>query len=140
MNQHSNHICPLCGDSNECVLAETLNLNTPCWCHETTINPAAAALAHRSPNNQSCLCKRCARAAELNQVKVKLNCTEHCHICKEAEAIIREAGITTLKIDILNDDKLFDKYRKRIPVLQRIDNGAELDWPFDAATVSRFLI
>jgi hypothetical protein len=27
----------------------------------------------------------------------------------------------------------------RIPVLQRIDNDAELDWPFDAPALSRFL-
>jgi hypothetical protein len=62
-----------------------------------------------------------------------------CHLCKEAEAILRRAGITAIRIDVTENQNLYEKYGLRIPVLQRIDNDAELDWPFDAPALSRFL-
>jgi glutaredoxin len=73
------------------------------------------------------------------QVNIKLYGNPFCHLCEEAEAILDKAGITAIKIDIVEDEKLFEQYSLRIPVLQRIDNDAELAWPFDAAAVSRFL-
>jgi hypothetical protein len=73
------------------------------------------------------------------QANPKLYNTRSCHLCEEAEAILHKAGITAIKIDIAEDENLFEKYSLRIPVLQRVDNDAELDWPFDAAAVSRFL-
>lgn len=69
----------------------------------------------------------------------KLYSTECCHLCEEAQVVIRNAGISVTIVDILGDGSLFEMYGTRIPVLQRTDNDAELDWPFDAATVSRFL-
>jgi glutaredoxin len=77
---------------------------------------------------------------ELPQVKIKLYGTTFCHLCKEAETIIHTAGIAAIHIDIAEDDDLFEKYSARIPVLRRVDNDAELGWPFDAAAVLRFLI
>jgi len=74
------------------------------------------------------------------QLQVKLISTSACHLCDEAEAILHHAGINISKLDILDEDKLFDKYSLRIPVLKRFDNGEELDWPFDTASVLRFLI
>jgi hypothetical protein len=76
---------------------------------------------------------------EMQQVKAKLYSTKFCHLCEEAEKIIHQTGITATTIDIVEDDNLFQKYRIRIPVLQRIDNNAELDWPFDTVTVLQFL-
>lgn len=73
------------------------------------------------------------------RVNAKLFSTEFCHLCEEAEEILHQAGITAIKVDIIDDEKLFALYSWRIPVLQRVDNDAELDWPFDVATVSRFL-
>lgn len=75
-------------------------------------------------------------AAQLN---ARLYGNPFCHLCKEAEAILHRAGITAIKIDITENQNLFEKYSLRIPVLQRIDNDTELDWPFDAAAVSHFL-
>lgn len=49
------------------------------------------------------------------------------------------AGLAALNVDIAEDAQLYEKYGMRIPVLQRMDNGAELDWPFDSAAVLRFL-
>ncbi len=73
------------------------------------------------------------------QANAKLYTTEHCHLCEAAEAVIRRTGATVLKIDIMAEDDLFDRYGTRIPVLQRTDNGAELDWPFDEVQAARFL-
>jgi glutaredoxin-related protein len=73
------------------------------------------------------------------QMKARLYGNPFCHLCAEAEAILHRAGIAATRIDITENQDLFEKYSLRIPVLQRIDNDTELDWPFDAAAVSRFL-
>ena len=73
------------------------------------------------------------------QANAKLYSTGSCRLCEEAEAILNMAKITAIKIDIAEDEKLFGQYGLRIPVLKRVDNDAELDWPFDAVAVSRFL-
>lgn len=65
--------------------------------------------------------------------------TEFCHLCDEAKAILGLAGVEAGYIDIAEDDDLLGKYGIRIPVLKRVDTGAELGWPFDAQAVSRFL-
>lgn len=65
--------------------------------------------------------------------------TSCCHLCEQAEAVLGEAGVAAQHVDIADDDGLLEKYGVRIPVLRRTDSGAELGWPFDAATVARFL-
>ena len=70
---------------------------------------------------------------------LKLYGTRFCHLCEETEEILQEAGISTIKIDIAEDENLFEKYSLRIPVLHRVDNDAELAWPFDADDISRLL-
>lgn len=72
------------------------------------------------------------------QVNARLYGTMLCHLCEQAQQILRQEGIAAVVIDIAEDDRLFDRYSLRIPVLKRVDNDAELDWPFDAAAVSRF--
>ena len=73
------------------------------------------------------------------QVNAKLYGTKLCHLCEQVQEILRQAGIAAINIDIMEDELLFERYSLRIPVLKRVDNDAELDWPFDAAAVSRFL-
>lgn len=70
---------------------------------------------------------------------IKLFGTESCHLCEQAEIVLRELEVETDHIDIANDDVLMEKYGIRIPVLKRVDTGAELGWPFDAEAVERFL-
>jgi glutaredoxin len=70
---------------------------------------------------------------------IKLYGTTCCHLCEEAEAILREVGIEADYVDIADDDELLEKYGIRIPVLKRVDTGAELGWPFDASAISLFL-
>ncbi|MDO9012399.1 MAG: glutaredoxin family protein [Gallionella sp.] len=68
---------------------------------------------------------------------IELYGTACCHLCDEAEAVLLSAGVHTVHIDIADDDSLLEKYGTRIPVLRRAD--AELVWPFDAETATRFL-
>ncbi|HZW25240.1 MAG TPA: glutaredoxin family protein [Gallionella sp.] len=65
--------------------------------------------------------------------------TTYCHLCEQAEAVLSAAGVSAFYIDIADDDGLIDSYGTRIPVLRRIDDGAELGWPFDAAALTCFL-
>lgn len=125
-------------------MAENGNPGAKCWCREVIISPSAIARAQRAQNNKSCICKRCAAAKESNpessQIKALLYSTESCHLCEDAAEIVRQARVAPTIIDIVGDEKLFETYSMRIPVLRRIDNGAELDWPFDVVSVARFLI
>jgi glutaredoxin len=65
--------------------------------------------------------------------------TSCCHLCEQAEAMLREAGIDAEHVDIAEDDGLLEKYGTRSPVLRRGDNGRELGWPFDAGAVASFI-
>jgi hypothetical protein len=42
-------------------------------------------------------------------------------------------------VDITDPDDLTETYGLRIPVLRRVDTGAELDWPFDTEQIVAFL-
>lgn len=64
---------------------------------------------------------------------------ESCHLCDDAELILRGLGVSAEYIDITTDIGLLENYGVRIPVLKRLDSGAELGWPFDAERVGRFL-
>lgn len=64
--------------------------------------------------------------------------TEHCHLCEEAESILREAGLHFTSIDIADDDNLMISYGLRIPVIRRADSGNELNWPFSLPEVLMF--
>ena len=74
-----------------------------------------------------------------DRITVKLFSTEFCHLCEKAEEIVLNTGIEPVIIEIVDDDNLYSAYGMRIPVLKRMDNGAELDWPFDVASVSSFI-
>lgn len=64
---------------------------------------------------------------------------ESCHLCDEAEALLRSLGIVAEYVDIESDPALLENYGIRIPVLKRLDGGVELGWPFDAEAVARLL-
>ncbi len=50
-----------------------------------------------------------------------------------------EHGLLVELMDIAERSDLVELYGLRIPVLRRVDNGAELDWPFEAEQVVSFL-
>ena len=66
-----------------------------------------------------------------------------CHLCEEALGVINASrsldGAALESIDIADDEALLERYGTRIPVLLRVDSGAELDWPFTSEEVARFL-
>ncbi|TLX59237.1 glutaredoxin family protein [Stutzerimonas nosocomialis] len=65
-----------------------------------------------------------------------------CHLCEQAEAILLplvEHGLMVELLDIAEQERWMDDYALRIPVLRRVDSGAELDWPFEAEQVVSFL-
>jgi hypothetical protein len=65
-----------------------------------------------------------------------------CHLCEVAEALLMpfvEHGLLVELVDIAEREDWVEQYGLRIPVLRRNDNGAELDWHFDADQVVAFL-
>lgn len=84
---------------------------------------------------------RC-RALGDGVIRITLYTTEGCHLCDQAEALLRAQqalrGISWQAVDIAGDDALFERYGIRIPVLRR-DDGAELGWPFDTAMLEQYL-
>lgn len=66
-----------------------------------------------------------------------------CHLCEVAEAELLplvEHGLLVELVDIADSEHLFEAYSLRIPVLRRVDTGAELDWPFSVERVVSFLL
>lgn len=65
-----------------------------------------------------------------------------CHLCEQAEALLMPLvthGLLVELVDIAEREAWVEDYGLRIPVLRRLDNGAELDWPFEADQVVAFL-
>ncbi|MGS3174033.1 glutaredoxin family protein [Aeromonas sanarellii] len=60
--------------------------------------------------------------------------TDGCHLCEQAWALVKQAGLAglTRRCDILDDDAWLAAYRVRIPVLCD-EGGRELGWPFTLA-------
>lgn len=72
----------------------------------------------------------------------KLFSTLGCHLCEVAEAVLMplvDHGLLVELVDIADSEALFEAYGLRIPVLRRVDTGAELDWPFEVEQVVTFL-
>lgn len=65
-----------------------------------------------------------------------------CHLCEQAEAVVLplvERGLLVELMDVADRPEWVDDYGLRIPVLRRVDTGAELDWPFETEQVVWFL-
>ena len=72
-------------------------------------------------------------------VEIELLMTLGCHLCDDAEAVVRRAlpKATIVRIDIGDDDHDIEQYGTRIPVLRYAGN--ELDWPFSLLDVRGLL-
>lgn len=65
---------------------------------------------------------------------------DDCHLCDEALEILARARAPSFEHVWIDADTLLEAaYGLRVPVLREDSTGAELDWPFDVATVRRFL-
>ena len=65
---------------------------------------------------------------------------DDCHLCDLALAVLAAARAPAFdSVFIDEDDALAARYGERVPVLRDEARGVELDWPFDAAGLRRFL-
>jgi len=66
-----------------------------------------------------------------------------CHLCEEAEALLapllNEIACEIECVDIADDDALLERYGESIPVLRRLSDDGEMNWPFDTADAWTFL-
>ena len=69
--------------------------------------------------------------------------TSHCHLCEQAEAMLialkSQYAINWQAQEISDNDDLTEKYGIRIPVVARMDNQAELSWPFTENDIVMFI-
>ena len=65
---------------------------------------------------------------------------DDCHLCDLALDVLAAARAPEFdSVFIDGDDALEARYGERIPVLRDELRGRELDWPFDAGALQRFL-
>jgi hypothetical protein len=65
---------------------------------------------------------------------------DHCHLCDLALDALARARVPEFEsVFIDGDDALEERYGVRVPVLRDDTRGIDLDWPFDAAGLERFL-
>jgi len=65
---------------------------------------------------------------------------DDCHLCDLALGLLAEVRAPEFESVFIDDDEaLEERYGIRVPVLRDEDRGVELDWPFDAEKLSRFL-
>ncbi|WP_233843506.1 glutaredoxin family protein [Dyella sp. 2HG41-7] len=65
---------------------------------------------------------------------------DYCHLCDMALAVLAEARAPDFDSVWVDDSQeLEERYGARVPVLRDLRSGRELDWPFDADKVSRWI-
>jgi len=65
---------------------------------------------------------------------------DDCHLCDLALDVLAAARAPAFdSVFIDDDDALEARYGVRVPVLRDDARGVELDWPFDAAALRRWL-
>ncbi|MEW9796893.1 glutaredoxin family protein [Alteromonas sp. CYL-A6] len=66
-----------------------------------------------------------------------------CSLCDLAWDELRKVtafnDLTIETFNIRDDSELYHRYAVRIPVIQRMDSGAEIGWPFTADMLEEFL-
>jgi hypothetical protein len=65
---------------------------------------------------------------------------DDCHLCDLALEVLAAARTPEFESVFIDDDDVLEaRYGIRVPVLRDEARGMELDWPFDAEGVLRFL-
>ena len=65
---------------------------------------------------------------------------DDCPLCDHALALLAAARTPDFDSIWIDDDASLEaRYGARVPVLRDADTGRELDWPFDAETLTAFL-
>lgn len=65
--------------------------------------------------------------------------TEGCHLCEDAEQLVKAVGLVVEPRDIIDDEPAQQRYAIRIPVLLHQPSGHELGWPFSAEEILEFV-
>lgn len=88
---------------------------------------------------------------QMQSISIILISTTHCHLCEDAERILQavlsnptfnQQQIYQHKVDVMDDDNLYQDYAIKIPVLQltlKQELLGELYWPFDTNGLNQFL-
>ncbi|MBF5039642.1 glutaredoxin family protein [Methylophilus glucosoxydans] len=65
-----------------------------------------------------------------------------CHLCEDAERILQALKLPYQYVDIIEDEKLLERYQISIPVLLENSSDQEniLAWPFNSEQVSQWLL
>jgi len=75
-------------------------------------------------------------------MKVYFYTTLGCHLCEQADELLRDPCISQyIQVethDIADSDSLIRQYGEKIPVLLRLDTHEELCWPFDKVLLKKF--
>lgn len=65
---------------------------------------------------------------------------DDCHLCDQALAVLASARAPDFDSVWIDDDPTLEaRYGVRVPVLREDSSGRELDWPFDAEAIRRFV-
>ncbi|HAG94359.1 MAG: thioredoxin family protein [Pseudomonadales bacterium] len=69
--------------------------------------------------------------------------TAGCHLCDVArqiyQATLAPEYFEVREVDIAHSDTLVERYGTRIPVIRRMRDDTELNWPFDQQALVDFL-
>jgi hypothetical protein len=73
-------------------------------------------------------------------VRLILYQRDDCHLCDLALGVLAQARIPDFDSVFIDDDAdLEARYGERVPVLRHQESARELNWPFDAPTVTAWL-
>jgi hypothetical protein len=65
---------------------------------------------------------------------------DDCQLCDQALAVLAAARVPDFASRWIDDDAALEAlYGTRVPVLRENASGRELEWPFDASELARFL-
>jgi hypothetical protein len=65
---------------------------------------------------------------------------DDCHLCDMALAVLAQVRLPEPDSVFIDGDAALEaRYGQRVPVLRDVASGAELDWPFDAERLRRWL-
>ena len=72
--------------------------------------------------------------------KLILLSTSACHLCEQAEDLLKRINIDYQKIDIAEQEQWLECYAIKIPVILNTETQKELCWPFAIEDIQALII
>lgn len=66
--------------------------------------------------------------------------TTFCHLCEDAELLLKQAKLQWQTVEISEEDELLNLYSLKIPVLRNSITQQELCWPFTLSDIDMFTL